>query len=402
VGDTGAYASLGEKVLERAAGHACGAYRVPNVDVESRAVYTNNPPCGAMRGFGVPQVTFAIEGLLDELAAKVGLDGWEMRWRNAVEPGDRFGSGQVLGPGVGLKKTLLAVRDAYRSASFAGIACGAKNTGIGNGVTEHGRAIVAPLVDGRVLLRHSWTEMGQGIHTALRQICAHELGIDADRIDVVVDTERELDTGETTASRATLLGGRAVQLAAAALNQALKEAAWPDLVGREFEGTFAVDWTTPIGPDIPDPTTHVGYGWATQVVILDEQGHLAQVVAAQDVGHAINPQVLRGQIEGGVHMGLGYALTEEFATDGGVPRATTLKSLGIIPAAAMPDVQTILVEEPLPDGPFGAKGAGEAVLVPTAAAVAGALYAFDGIRRHDLPMRDGPAARAALPRLARP
>ena len=400
VGDTGAYASLGAKVLERAAGHACGAYRVPNVDVESRAVYTNNPPCGAMRGFGVPQVTFAVEGLLDELAGKAGLDGWDIRWRNAVESGDRFGSGQLLGPGVGLKKTLLAVREAYRSARYAGIACGAKNTGIGNGVTEHGRAIVTPLADGRVLLRHSWTEMGQGIHTALRQIAAHELGIGADRIDVVVDTERELDTGETTASRATLLGGRAVQRAAGALKEALKGAAWSELVGREFEGTFTIDWTTPIGPDIAEPVTHVAYGWATQVVVLDDHGRVAKVVAAQDVGRAINPQVLVGQVEGGVHMGLGYALSEEFATDDGVPRATTLKSLGIIPAAAMPEVQTILVEEPQPDGPFGAKGAGEAVLVPTAAAVAGALFAYDGIRRRDLPMRDSPAARAALPRLA--
>lgn len=401
-GDTGAYASLGAKVLERAAGHACGAYRVPNVDVESRAVYTNNPPCGAMRGFGVPQVTFAVEGLLDELAAKVGLDGWETRWRNALEPGDRFGSGQLLGPGVGLKQTLLAVRDAYRSATFAGIACGAKNTGIGNGVVEQGRAIITPLSDGRVLLRHSWTEMGQGIHTALRQICAQELGIEAERIEVVVDTERELDTGETTASRATLLGGRAVQAAARTLSQALRAADWADLVGLEYEGTFTIDWTTPIGPEEPDPTTHIGYSWATQVVILDDQGRVAQVIAAQDVGRAINPQVLRGQIEGGVHMGLGYALTEEFATVDGVPAATTLKSLGIIPASGMPRVETILVEEPLPEGPFGAKGAGEAVLVPTAAAVAGALYAFDGIRRRDLPMRDSPAARAALPRLAKP
>jgi xanthine dehydrogenase molybdenum-binding subunit len=145
----------------------------------------------------------------------------------------------------------------------------------------------------------------------------------------------------------------------------------------------------------------VGYGWATQVVILDHQGRLEKVVAAQDVGRAINTQILRGQVEGGVHMGLGYALTEEFATVDGVPAATTLKSLGIIPASGMPEVQTVLVEEPLPEGPFGAKGAGEAVLVPTAAAVAGALYAFDGIRRHDLPMRDSPAARAALPRLAK-
>jgi xanthine dehydrogenase molybdenum-binding subunit len=401
VGDTGAYASLGAKVLERAAGHACGAYRVPAVDVEAQAVYTNNPPCGAMRGFGVPQVTFAIEGLLDELAERVGIDGWEMRWRNALESGDRFGTGQLLGPGVGIKRTLLAVRDAYRSAKFAGIACGAKNTGIGNGVVEHGRAIVAPQADGTVLLRHSWTEMGQGIHTALRQICATELGLPPERIRVVVDTERELDTGETTASRATLLGGQAVVRAAQALRAELEQAQWSELVGREFAGDFTVDWTTEIGPGVADPVTHIGYGWATQVVILDDDGRIARVVAAQDVGRAINPQILEGQIEGGVHMGLGYALSEEFAVDDGEPRRQTLKSLGIIPAAAMPAVETILIEEAQPEGPYGAKGAGEAVLVPTAAAVATALYAYDGVRRRSLPMRDSPAARAALPRLAR-
>ncbi len=215
VGDTGAYASVGAKVLERAAGHACGPYRVPNVDVEARAVYTNNSPCGAMRGFGVPQVTFAMDGMLDRLAERVGIDGWEIRWRNALEPGDQIATGQRVGPGVGIKQTLLAVRDAYRDARYAGIACGVKNTGIGNGVAEHGRVVLRPEPGGRLTLLHSWTEMGQGIHTALRQIACEELGLPADRIDVVVDTERELDTGETTASRATLLGGNAVIDAAA-------------------------------------------------------------------------------------------------------------------------------------------------------------------------------------------
>ncbi len=210
VGDTGAYASVGAKVLERAAGHACGAYRVPNVDVEARAVYTNNPPAGAMRGFGVVQVTFALEGVLDRLAERVGIDGWEIRWRNALEAGDRFGTGQLLGPGVGVKRTLLAVRDAYRSARYAGIACGAKNTGIGNGMVERGRAVLRPEADGTITLFHSWTEMGQGVHTVMRQIACEELGIEPERVRVTVDTEQELDTGETTASRASTLGGQAV------------------------------------------------------------------------------------------------------------------------------------------------------------------------------------------------
>jgi xanthine dehydrogenase molybdenum-binding subunit len=400
VGDTGAYASVGAKVLERAAGHACGAYRVPAVDVEARAVYTNNPPCGAMRGFGVPQATFAIEGCLDRLAEMVGLDGWEIRWRNALEEGDRFTTGQRLGPGVGLKRTLIAVRDAYRGARHVGIACGAKNTGIGNGVTEYGRAILRPEVDGHVTLYHSWTEMGQGIHTALRQVAAHELGLPPDRIRVVVDTERELDTGETTASRATVLGGRAVIDAARRLREALDGRPVEALAGREFAGEFVVDWTTAPEADVVEPYTHISYGWATQVVVLDDEGRLARVVAAQDVGRAINRRLVEGQVEGGVHMGLGYALSEAFDTDAGRPTADTLKGLGILPAAGMPPVEVILVEEPQPDGPYGAKGAGEAVLVPTPAAVAGALHAHDGRWRTGLPMRDSAAARAAVPRLA--
>ncbi len=399
VGDTGAYASVGAKVLERAAGHACGAYRVSNVDVEARAVYTNNPPAGAMRGFGVVQVTFAIEGILDRLAERVGIDGWEIRWRNALDVGDRFGTGQLLGPGVGVRRTLLAVRDAYRSARFAGIACAAKNTGVGNGMTERGRAILRPEPGGCLTLFHSWTEMGQGVHTVLRQIASQELGVPADRIRVVVDTERELDTGQTTASRATTLGGQAVLDAARRLKAALGDGRLEDLAGREFAGEYVVDWTTENAAD--EPVTHFAYGWATHVVALDDRGRLAKVIAAHDVGRALNPLALEGQVEGGVHMGLGLALTEELALERGVPVAGTLKSLGIIPVAAMPQVECIFVEEPQPEGPYGAKGAGEAVLVPTPAAVAGALHAFDGRWRTDLPMRDSAPARAALPRLAR-
>jgi xanthine dehydrogenase molybdenum-binding subunit len=405
VGDTGAYASVGAKVLERAAGHACGAYRVPNVDVEARTVYTNNPPAGAFRGFGVPQVTFAIDGLLDRLAERVGIDGWEIRWRNALRVGDRFGTGQILGPGVGLEKTLLAVRDAYRGARFAGIGCGAKNVGVGNGMVERGRAILRPEADGTLTLWHSWTEMGQGVHTVFAQIVAEEVGVDPAAVRVLVDTERELDTGETTASRATTLGGQAVADAARQLRaalDALRTGGRPqDLAGREFSGEFVVDWTTPIGEGIPDPVTHLAYGWATQVVILDAEGRLARVVAAQDVGRAMNPTLLEGQVEGGVHMGLGMALSEAFVTEGCVPVTNTLKSLGILPAAGMPRVDVIIVEEAQPEGPYGAKGAGEAVLVPTPAAVAGALFAFDGIRRTALPMRNSAAARAAVPRVDR-
>ncbi|MDQ7827679.1 MAG: selenium-dependent xanthine dehydrogenase [Armatimonadota bacterium] len=396
VGDTGAYASVGDKVLERAAGHACGPYRVPAVDVEATAVYTNNPPAGAMRGFGVPQVAFAMEGMLDRLAERVGIDPWEIRWRNALETGDIFATGQRLGPGVGLKRTLLAVRDIYRSARYAGIACGVKNTGVGNGLAEYGKAILRPEADGTVILFHSWTEMGQGVHTALQQIACEELGLTADRVRVVVDTIRELNTGQCTASRSTVLGGRAVIEAARRLRAALDGRRLEELAGQEFYGEFVVDWTTKLG--VPNPVTHFAYGWATQVVILDDQGRVAKVVCAHDVGKVINPTLLEGQIEGSVHMGLGYALSEEFVVEGGVPVTDTLKSLGIWPATAMPEVECIFVEEPQPEGPYGAKGVGEIGMVPTAAAVAGALHAYDGIRRTRLPMRDAPASRVAAPK----
>ena len=400
VGDTGAYASVGDKVLERAAGHACGAYEVPNVDVEARAVYTNNPPCGAMRGFGVNQVTFAVDGMLDRLAERVGVDGWEIRYRNALEVGKTFGTGQVLGPGVGIKACLEAVRDAYRDAEFAGIGCGVKNTGIGNGLPEHGKAVLRPEADGSVTLFHSWTEMGQGVHTALRQVACEELGLPAERVHVVVDTERELDTGQTTASRSTVLGGLAVIDAAGHLRAALDGGRLEDLAGREFRGQVTFDHTTPPGADVEHPVTHFAYGWAVQVVLLDDDGRLRSVIAAHDVGKAVNPTLLEGQIEGAVHMGLGFALTEAFVVDGGRLVTDTLKSQGIIPPAGMPPVEVVLVEVPQPEGPYGAKGVGEIGLVPTAAAVAGALHAYEGRWRTDLPMKDSPAAVGALPKLA--
>ncbi len=399
VGDTGAYASVGNKVLERAAGHACGAYRVPNVDIEARAVYTNNPPSGAMRGFGANQSNFGIEGMMDILAEKVGIDGWEIRWRNALETGDTFSTGQLLGPGVGLKKTLLAVKDAYRSARNAGVACGVKNTGVGNGLPEYGKAILRPESDGRVTLFHSWTEMGQGSNTALLQIACEELGLTADRLIVVVDTMRELGTGQTTASRATVLGGRAVIEAAAKLKAELDGGRLEDLAGQEFYGEVLIDWTHKPGKGPEGAATHFAYGWATQVVILNDDGAIAKVIAAHDVGKVINPTLLEGQVEGGLHMGLGHSLSEELVLEGGVPVTQTLKSLNIIPPAGMPPLECIFVEEHQPEGPYGAKGVGEIALVPTAGAVAGALHAFDGVRRTRLPMADSPAALAAVPRL---
>jgi len=398
--DGGAYASSSSAVIGNASTFACGPYEVPNALIEGTCVYTNNPPCGAMRGFGANQANFAMEGMMDILAEQVGIDGWEIRWRNALESGERFGTGQILGPGVGLKKTLIAVRDAYRSARWAGIACGVKNSGVGNGLAEYGKAILRPEADGTVTLFHSWTEMGQGCHTALQQIACEELGLSTDRVRVVVDTVRDIETGQCTASRSTVLGGRAIIEAAQKLMAELNGGRLEDMAGREFYGEFVVDWTHKPGHGPDGAATHYAYGWATQVVVLDEGGRIENVIAAHDVGKVINPTLLEGQIEGAVHMGLGHALSEELVVERGVPVTDTLKSLNIIPPAGMPPVECIFIEEHQPEGPYGAKGVGEIGLVPTASAVAGALYAFDGVRRTRLPMKDSPAARAAVPKLA--
>ena len=382
VGDKGAFASVGTKVLERAAGHAAGPYKVPAVDIESLAVYTNNLPCGAMRGFGANQAAFAIESMLDILAERAGIDGWEMRWRNALEAGDTFCTGQVLDHAVGLKDTLTAVKDAYYGSPRAGIACGIKNVGIGNGMPEAGQALVEVTPGGRVVIHTGFTEMGQGFYTAMVQCLCEITGIDPRLVRTEVDTSHPTPCGMTTASRATVLGGRAVQDAARKMKADLIPGVrLADLAGRRYLGEYLAGPTTPLGSDAARPRTHLTYGFATQVCILDARGRVERVVAAHDVGTVINRHMVEGQIEGAVHMGLGYALTEELPLVNGVPESFKLRSLGLIRARDMPEVSVILVESNDPEGPFGAKGVGEIGLVPTAGAVANALYRFDGMRR---------------------
>ncbi|MBI4878456.1 MAG: selenium-dependent xanthine dehydrogenase [Planctomycetes bacterium] len=399
LGDSGAYASVGGKVLERAAGHSCGPYRVPNVDVQAVAAYTNNPPCGAMRGFGANQAHFAMEGCMDLLAEKAGLDPWEIRFLNALEAGDTFVTGQVLEASVGVKKTLLAVKEAYfaarRAGRAAGIACGIKNSGIGNGAAEWGKARLVVEEDGTISLYHGYTEMGQGLFTVLTQFASEASGLPASLFRPRVDSTYALACGQTTGSRATLFGGRAALSAAAKLKTDLDAGeSLADLAGRVYAADVLVDDTTPPGTESGRIKTHTAYGYATQVCILDEQGRLQRMVAAHDVGRAVNPALCAAQVEGAIHMGLGYALTEELPLENGLPATHDLRELGVLRARDMPQVEVILVEDPEPEGPCGAKGVGEIGLVPTAAAVAGALFAFDGVRRTTLPMRDSPAARA--------
>jgi len=395
IGDKGAYASVGAKVLERAAGHACGPYRVHDVDVEALAVYTNNPPCGAMRGFGANQSAFAIESCMDELAERVGIDGWEMRWRNILRQGDTFATGQKLDKPFGLEQTLLAVKDQYRAAKYAGIACGIKNVGIGNGMPDLGKCCLTVEDDGTVTIRTGFTEMGQGLFTVCVQFACEVTGLPPRVFHATTDTRRELDCGQTTASRGTVLAGNAIIDAGRKLKADLDAGkSLQDLRGREYFGNYACEYTTKLGAKVENPRTHLTYGFATQVVILDDDGLLKKVIAAHDVGKVINPKLLGGQLEGSVHMGLGYALTEDFVCEGGEIQAKDVNACGVLRAHHMPEVEVIFVEVPDPECPYGAKGVGEIGLVPTAGAVAGALYAFDKTRRFALPMKDAPAARA--------
>jgi xanthine dehydrogenase molybdenum-binding subunit len=278
-----------------------------------------------------------------------------------------------------------------------GIGCGLKNSGIGNGAIERGKVRMVVRRDGRVELHLGFTEMGQGLHTVAAQCAAEVTGIPSSRFVPSTDTHYELGAGQTTGSRGTLLAGRAVIDAGRKLKADLDNGlTLGDLAGREYAGETVIDDTTAPGKVGKDGKikTHTAFGYATQVVILDRNGKLERVIAAHDVGRAINPQQCAAQIEGSVHMGLGYALTEELPCKDGMPVTFKLRDLGVLRAQHMPEVEVILVEEPEPEGPFGAKGVGEIGLVPTAGAVAGALEAFDGVRRMRLPMKDSPAARA--------
>ena len=387
IGDTGAYASVGMKVLERAAGHATGAYTIPVVKLRSRAVYTNNVPCGAMRGFGVNQINFAIESCVDELCVKGGFDRWQIRYDNALQPGDRTSTGQKITSGIGIQKTLLAVKEQFQNAKYAGIACGMKNTGIGNGVQDESKVRVVIDSPTEITIHHGWTEMGQGVFTMAVQFLCEATGVNPNFISVKVDTSKDAPCGMTTASRGTSLIGNSVLDAGKKLKADLETHSLAELVGREYVGEWVCDWTTAVEADVDEPQTHYSYSYATQVVTLDDSGKVETVYAAHDAGRIVNPILFEGQLEGSVHMGLGYALSEKFEMEEGRPVHTRLGKLGMIRATDTPKIEVIGIEEPDEFGPCGAKGVGEIGLVPTASAVASAFFQFSGERQYELPLK---------------
>ena len=388
IGDTGAYASVGSKVLERSAGHATGAYHFPAAAIDATAVYTNNIPCGAMRGFGANQAIFGLESMIDELCEKGGFDRWQFRYDNDLVEGCMTATGQVIEAGAGVRDTLLEVKDQFYQAKHAGLACAIKNTGIGNGVTDESSARITIQAPDKVIVDHGWTEMGQGVNTIVQQVVCNETGLPPGIIEIRTDTDSEQVAGMTTASRATSLLGNALIDACQGLKRDLKAHSLEKLVGKEYIGEWSVDWTTEPGAMVDKVVTHYSYSYATQMVILDdEKGYIKKVVAAHDAGKIFNPVLFEGQLQGAVHMGLGYAISENFPMENGHPVSTNFRKLGILRAKEMPEVEVIGVEVPDQYGPYGAKGVGEIGLLPTAAAVANALYQFDGLRRTRLPMQ---------------
>ena len=387
ISDTGAYASLGGPVLERACTHAAGPYNYHDIDIKGKAVYTNNPPGGAFRGFGVTQSCFATESNLNLLAEMVGISPWEIRYRNAIRPGQELPNGQIADEGTAMVETLEAVKEEYDKHQYAGIACAMKNAGLGVGIPDIGRCRLV-ILDGKVHLRTSASCIGQGLGTTMTQILCQTTGLTPeDVIYEVPDTHLTPDAGTTTASRQTVFTGEATRNAAMEIKKQLDAGkTLADLEGEEFYGEYS-SVTDKMGSDKKNPISHVAYGYATQVVILDENGKLEKVIAAHDIGRAINPINVEGQIEGGVVMSLGYALTETYPLDNCVPKAK-YGTLGLFKATDAPKIETIIIEKNKAGLAYGAKGIGEITAIPTAPAVQNAYYRFDGEFRTSLPLEN--------------
>ena len=372
--------------MDRAGTHASGGYHFPAVDIEARSVYTNNIPCGAMRGFGVNQATFALESLIDDLCAKGGFDRWQLRFDNALDIGSMLAPGQVLTASVGLKETLLSVKDAYDKAQYKGLSLAVKNCGVGNGIPELSRVVLEIGEGGKITLHHGWTEMGQGVHTIARQVLCEATGIDdIDLITPFVTTASGAIGGPTTASRGTLLLGRAIIEAAKGLKKDLEDQTLSELAGKTYKGEYLCDYTQADG-EPGKIISHISYGYATNLAILDEEGNLSKIVAAHDAGKILNPKLFEGQIEGGVAMGVGYALSEKVPLENGYLTSGKYRALGLPKIQDLPEIEVIGVESNDPEGPFGAKGVGEIGSIPAAPAIANAFFDYDGKRRYSLPL----------------
>ncbi|MFA6850985.1 MAG: selenium-dependent xanthine dehydrogenase, partial [Selenomonadaceae bacterium] len=387
IADTGAYASLGGPVLQRACTHAGGPYNYQNIDILGMSVYTNNVVGGAYRGFGVTQSCFAIENNINLLAEKVGISAWEIRWRNAISPGEVLPNGQIADENCAMRECLEAVKTIYEENNYAGIACAFKNSGMGVGLKDIGRCILS-VEAGIVHIRTSAACMGQGIATMCTQMVFQATGITPSLLlHEAPDTVRTPDSGTSTASRQTVITGEAVRRAAEKLKIALSGGkTLNDLEGQTFYGEFSAR-TDPMGSLKPFPISHVSYSYAAQVVVLNDEGKLQQVEAAYDVGTPVNVPSVEGQIEGGIVMGLGFALTEDFIVENGYPKMN-MASLNLMRATAVPPIKVKLVQAKGEKSlyAYGAKGVGELCLIPTSPACSHAYYRLDKEFRTSLPL----------------
>lgn len=399
ISDTGAFASLGGPVLERACTHAAGPYQYHNFEIEGTAYYTNNPPAGAFRGFGVTQTCFATESLLNMMADEVGITPWEIRYRNAIRPGGELPNGQIVDESTGLVETLEAVKPYYDAAVAAGkpvgLGCAMKNAGVGVGIPDTGRVKLMVGRDEKVHIYSGASCIGQGLGTVLVQMVV--TNTDLRREEIVYERSNTWiapDSGTTSGSRQTLVTGEACRRACEKFMEARAEGkTLQQMAGQTFYGEYLAK-TDPLGADVPNPVSHVAYGYATQICVLDPKtGRIEQIVAAHDVGKAVNPLSCEGQIEGGVVMSMGYALRERYPIDGNCRPIDRYGSLGLFRAHELPDIVAIVVDKPGLKVACGAIGIGEITSIPTAPAIADAYFRYDGERRYALPLAHTPYER---------
>ena len=399
VTDTGAFASLGSPVLERACTHAAGPYQYQNFEIEGTAYYTNNPPAGAFRGFGVTQTCFATESLLNMMADEVGITPWEIRYRNAIRPGGVLPNGQIVDESTGLVETLEAVKP-YCDAALAagkpvGLGCAMKNAGVGVGIPDTGRVKLVIEEDRKVHIYSGASCIGQGLGTVLVQMTVSNT--DLKRDDIVYERSNTWiapDSGTTSGSRQTLVTGEACRRACEKFMEARAAGkTLADMVGETYYGEYLAK-TDPLGADVPNPVSHVAYGYATQICVLDPKtGRVEQMVAAHDVGKAVNPLSCEGQIEGGVVMSMGFALRERYPIDENCKPIDKYGSLGLFRAHELPEIVAIVVDKPGLNVACGAIGIGEITSIPTAPAIADAYFRYDHERRYSLPLSDTPYER---------
>ena len=439
-GDTGAYASLGEKVMTRATTHSAGPYDIEHVRADCYAMYTNNPPSGAFRGFGVTQSAFAVESMIDMLAEKLGVERVELRRMNALHVGSITNTGQELRESVGLMECIDKVDAEMRKANPApfapktdsnnpnlirawGFAAGYKNTGLGGGAPDKSGAEVELYDDGTFEVRSSSAEMGQGLVTVMRLTVAEEMGVEPEQVKVLVmDTDLTPNGGPTTASRQTFVTGNASRYAAKTLRDAItaslaeKYDVRPEQirfengvvhanghsmsyaeVAKEIKSMgqqpramyeYEAPKTQPLGTG---GDMHFAFSFGVQaaeveVNKLTGEVRVVRVISANDVGMAVNPLGLQGQIEGGVMMGLGNALTEEFIVENGQVITDQLARYRIPGIMLTPEITSIVVEHPVEAGPYGAKGVGEMCSIPTTPAITNAIYNAVGVRIEKLPV----------------